>query len=136
MVCCSVVKLCITLHDPWTAACQASLSLTISWSFPKFISIELVMPSKHLIFCHPLLLLPSLFPRIRDFSNESDVCIRWPEYRSFTFSISPCKEYSGLMSFKIDWLISLPSRRLSRVFSSTTVQKHQFFDTSPLLSSS
>ena len=91
------------LTTSWTAACQASLSLTIFWNFPKFISIELVMPSKHLIFCHPLLLLPSVFPRIRVFSNESAVRIGWPKYWSFIFSISPSKEYSGLISFMIDW---------------------------------
>ena len=89
---------------PWSTACQASLSLTISWSLPKFMSIALVMPSSHLILWCPLLLLPSLFPSIRDFSSESDVVIRWPKYWSFSFSISPSNEYSGLISLKIDWL--------------------------------
>ena len=88
----------------WTAACQASLSFIIAWSLPKFGSIESVMPSNHLILCHPLLLLPSVFPSIRVFSNESAVCIRWPKYWSFSFSISPSNEYSGLIYFRIDLL--------------------------------
>ena len=88
---------------PWTAAHQASLTLTISWSLPKFMPIALVMPSSHLILWHPLLLLSSIFPSIRDFSNESSVCIRWPKYWRFSFSISPSNDYSGLISFKIDW---------------------------------
>ena len=112
---------------PWTAAAQAFLSFSISQSFLKFMSIELVMPSSHLILCCPLLLLPSIFPSIRVFSNESDVRIRWPKYWSYSFSFSPSKEYPGLISFKIDWLISLQSRGLLRVFSNTIVQKHQFF---------
>ena len=87
----------------WTAAHQASLSVTNSWSPPKPMSIELVMPSNGLIFCH-LLLLPSIFPSIRVFSNESVLHIRWPKYWSFSFSISPSNEYSGLISFRIDWL--------------------------------
>ena len=86
---------------PWTAAHQAFLSITNSRSLLKLMSIESVMPSNHLILCHPLLLLPSIFPRIRVFSNESLLCIRWPKYRSF--NISPSNEYSGLISFKIDW---------------------------------
>ena len=85
---------------PWTAALQASLSFTISWSFVKGIFIESVMPSNHLILCCPLLLLPSIFPNIRVFSNESALCIRWPEYWSFSFSFGPSNEYSGLISFK------------------------------------
>ena len=87
---------------PWTAACQASLSITIPQSLLKLMSIELVMSSNHLILCNPLL-LPSIFPSIRVFSNESVFCIRWPKYWSFSFSISPSNEYSGLISFKIDW---------------------------------
>ena len=87
---------------PWTAACQASLSFTISQSLLKLMSIELVMPSNHLILCHPLLLPPSIFPSIRVFSNESALHIRWPKYRSFSFSISPSNECSGLISFRID----------------------------------
>ena len=88
---------------PWTAACQASLSFTISWSLLKLMSIELVMPSNHLIFCCPLLLLSSIFPSIRVFSSDLALHIRWPKYWSFSFSISPTNEYSGLISFRIDW---------------------------------
>ena len=88
---------------PWTAACQASVSITNSWSLPKPMSMELVMPSNHLILCHPFLLLPSIFPSIRLFSNESVLCIRWPKYWSFSVSISPSNEYSGLITFRIDW---------------------------------
>ena len=87
----------------WTAAHQASLSFTISWSLPKFMSIELVMLSKHLIFCHSLLFLPSIFPSIRVSSNESALRIRWPNYWSFIFSICPSNAYSQLISFRIDW---------------------------------
>ena len=83
---------------------QASLSITNSWSLPKLMSIELVMPSSHLILCHTLLLLPSIFPSIRVFSNESALCIRWPKYWSFSFNISPSSEHSGLISFSMDWL--------------------------------
>ena len=97
--CCSVSKSCPT---PWTAAHQASLSFTISWSLLKLMSIELVMPSNHLILGHPLL-LPSIFPSIRVFSNESVLCIRWPKYWSFSFSISPSNERSWLVSFRTDW---------------------------------
>ena len=95
----SPVRLFVT---PWTAACQASLSITSSWSLLKLMSIELVMPSNHLIFCHPLLLLPSIFPRIRVFSNESALPRSWPKDWCFSFSISPSNEYSGLISFRID----------------------------------
>ena len=89
---------------PWTVARQASLSIANSWSLLKLMSIESVMPSNHLIFCHPLLLLPSFFPSIRVFSKESVLHIRWPKYWSFSFSISPFSEYSGLISFRMDWL--------------------------------
>ena len=89
--------------SPGTAACQASLSITISWNLLKLMSIKSVMPSHHLILCHLLLLLPSIFPSIRVFSNESVLPIRWPKYWSFSFSISPSHEYSGLISFRIDW---------------------------------
>ena len=89
---------------PWTAACQASLSITNSWSLLKLMSNRLVMPSNHLILCHPLLLPPSIIPRIRVFSNKSFLRIRWPKYWSFSFNISPSNEYSGLIPFKIDWL--------------------------------
>ena len=88
---------------PWTAACQASLSVTNSWSLLTLISTESMMPSNYLILCRPLLLLPSIFPSIRGFSNESVLCIRWPKYWSFSFSISPSNEYSRLISFSIDW---------------------------------
>ena len=95
---------CVWLFaTPWTAACQASLSITNSWSLSKLTSIESVMPSNHLIHCHPLLLLPSIFPSIRVFSNESALRIRWPKYWSFNFNISPSKEHPGLISFRI-WL--------------------------------
>ena len=87
---------------PWTTACQASQSITISWNLLKLMSIESVMPSNHLILCRPLLLLPSIFPSIRVFSNESVLHIRWPKYWSFSFSISPSNEQSGLVSFRID----------------------------------
>ena len=89
---------------PWTAACQASLSITNSQSLFKLISIESVMPSNYLILCGPLLLLPSIFPSIRVFSNESVLSIRWPKYSSSSFSISPSNEYSGLISFRMNWL--------------------------------
>ena len=118
---------------PWTVACQASLSFTISKSLLKLISIELVMPSKHLVLCHPLLLLSSIFSSIRVFSNESALLIMWPNDWSFSFSISSSNEYSGLISFRMDWLISLQSKGLSVLFSNTTVQKHQFFGTQPSL---
>ena len=114
---------------PWTTAHQASLPFMISWSLLKLISIESVITSNHLILCHPLLLLPSIFPSIRVFTNGSVLLIMWPKNWSFSFSISLSNEYSGLISFKIDCLISLRSRGLSRVFSNITVQKHQFFST-------
>ena len=97
----SCVRLFVT---PWAAACQASLSITNSQSLLKLISIESVMPSNHLIFYQPFLLLPSIFPSIMVFSNESVLCIRWPKYWSFSFSISPSNEHSGLISFRMDWL--------------------------------
>ena len=99
---------CIWLFvTPWTAACQASLSITNSWSLPKLMSIELVIPSNHLILCHPLLLLSSIFPSIKVFANESVLCIRWPKSWSFSVNISPSSEYSGLISFRMDWLYLL-----------------------------
>ena len=97
----SRVRLFVT---PWTTAHQASLSITNSQSPPKPMSIESVMPSNHLILCHPLLLLPSIFPSIRVFSNESALCIRWPKYWSFSFNISPSNEHPGLICFRMDWL--------------------------------
>ena len=97
----SCVRLFVT---PWTAAHQASLSIANSWSLLKLMSIELVMPSNHLMLCGPLLFLPSVFPSIRVFSNESVLDIRWPKYWSFSCSISPSSEYSGLISSRVDWL--------------------------------
>ena len=101
---------------PWPAACQASRSFTIFQSLFKFISIESVMPSRHLILCHPLLLLPSIFLSIRAFSSESALCIRWPKYWSFSFSISPFNEYSGLTSFRIDWFYLLAVQETLKSF--------------------
>ena len=115
---CVCVRACVCAHvcilvvqllshvwlSPWTAAWQAPLSCTVSLSLLKFMSIELVMPSNHLILCRPLLLPPSVFPSIRDFSSESILHIRWPKYWSFSFSISPSNEYSGLISLRMDWL--------------------------------
>ena len=96
---------------PWTAASQASLSITNFWSLLKLLSIESVMPSNHLILCGPLLLPPSIFPNFRVFSSESVLHIRWPKYWTFTFSISPSNEYSGLISFRMDWLDLLAVQR-------------------------
>ena len=114
---------------PWTTARQASLSFTNSQRLLKLMSIESVMPSNHLIICRALLLLPSIFPSIRVFSNESALHTRWPKYWSFSFSISPSNEYLGLISFRMDLLAILAVKRLSRVFSNTIVQKNQFFST-------
>ena len=112
---------------PWIAARQASLSITNSRSSLRLMSIESVMPSSHLILCHPLLLLPPIPPSIRVFSNESALRMRWPKYWSFSFSIIPSKEIPGLISSEWTGWISLQSKGLSRVFSNNTVQKHQFF---------
>ena len=106
--------------NPWTAARQASLSITNSQSLPKLMSIESVMPSNHLIFCRPLLLPPSIFPSIRVFSNESVLCIRWPKYWSFSFNIRPSNEHSGLISFRMDWLDLLAVQRIPK----SLVQHH------------
>ena len=114
-------------ETPWTAARQASLSIANSRSPPKPMSIESVRPSNHLILCHPLLLLPSIFPSIRVFSNESALHSKWPKYWSFSFNISPSNEHPGLISFRMDWLDLLAVQGISKVFSNTTVQKHQFF---------
>ena len=124
----SHVRLFVT---PWTMARQASLPITNSQSLLKLMSIESVMPSNHLILCRPLFLLPSVFPSIRVFSNESALCFRWPKYWSFSFNISLSSKHSGLISFCMDWWIFLQSKGLSRVFSNTTVQKHQFFSSQP-----
>ena len=127
----SVQSLCCVqlFATPCTAALQDSLSITNSQSLLKFMSIELLMPSNHLMLCHSLLLPPTIFLSIRVFSNESGLCIRWPKYWCFSFNISPSNEYSGLISFRMDWWISLQAKGLSRVFSNTTIQKHQFFST-------
>ena len=119
----------VSKSDSWAVACQDFLSFTISWNLLKCMSIESVMLSNYLILWHPLLLLPSVFPSIRVFSSESVLCIRWPKYWSLSFSIGPSNEYLRLISFRMDWLISLQSKGFSRVFSITTVQKHQFFGT-------
>ena len=123
---------CVWLFPtPWTAVYQASLSFTISWSLLKLMSIELMIPSNHLILCC-LLLLPSVFPRIRVFSNESVLCVRWPKYWSFSFSfsISPSNEYSEIISFRTDRFdLFAVQGTLKGLFSSTTVLKHQFFST-------
>ena len=124
----SHVRLFVT---PWIAACQASLSITISQSSLRLMSIESMMPSSHLILGRPLFLLPPIPPSIRVFSNELTLRTRWPKYWSFSFSIIPSKEIPGLISFRMDWLVSLQSKGLSRVFSNTTVQKHQFFGAQP-----
>ena len=120
----------------WTAAHQVFLFFNISWNLSKLMSTESLMPSNHLILCHPLLLPPLIFPSIRVFSSESALHIRWPKYWSFSFSISPSNDYSGLISFRTDWFISLLSKRLSRVFSSITIQKHKLFGAEPSLESS
>ena len=120
----SHVRLFVT---PWTVAHQASLSFTISQSLLKLMSIKSAMLSNHLILHHPLLLLPSIFLSIRVFSTESVLHIMWPKYWSFSFNISPSNEYSGLISFQIDWLDLLAVQGTFKSLSNTTVQKHQFF---------
>ena len=123
-----VTQSCPTLFDPMN---RSSLSITNSWSSPRLTSIKSVMPSSHLILCHPLLLLPPIPPSIRVFSNESTLCMRCPKYWSFSFSIIPSKEIQGLSPSEWTGWISLQSRGLSRVFSNTTVQKHQLLGTQP-----
>ena len=115
--------------NPWTAACQASLSIINSRSLLKLLSIGSVMSSNHFIFCYPLLLLPSVFPSIKVFSNESGHHITLPKYWSFSFSISPSNEYLGLISFRITCfdLLAVQSKGLSKVFSNTTARRHQCF---------
>ena len=120
---------------PWTAAHQASLSISNSWSLLKHMSIKSVKPYNYLIVCRPLILLLSIFPSIRVFSNESVLHIRWPKYWSFSFSIHPSSEYSGLISFRMDWLDLLAVQGTLRIFSNITVQKHQFFNAQPSLCS-
>ena len=120
---------CSTLCNPTDCSTPGLHVHHHSQSLLKLMSTELVMPPNHLILCCPLLRSPSIFPSIRVFSNESALWIRWPKYGNFSLSISSSNEYSGLISFRMDWLISLQSKGLPRVFSNTTVQKHQFFDT-------
>ena len=115
----------------WTAVCQTSLFFTISWSLLKLMFIELVMPSNHLVLCCPLLLLSYVFPSIRVFSNESALHIRWSKYWNFSFSISPFNEYSGLISFRIDWFDVLAVQRTLKSFLRHDSSKHQFFSTQP-----
>ena len=126
----SLVRLFMT---PRAAARQVSLIFTISWGLLRLMSTESVMPSNHLILYVPLLFLPSIFLSIRVFSNEYTLQIRWPKYWSFSFSTSPSNEYSGLISFRIDWLDLLAVQGLSRVFFDTIVQKPPFFGTQPSL---
>ena len=126
----SCVRLFVT---PWIAAHQASMSITNCQSLPKPMSIDSVMPSSHLILCCPLLLPPSIFPSIRVFSNESALHIRWPKYWSFSFNISPSNEHLAWCPLGWTGWNSLPSKGLSRVFSNTTVQRHQFFGPQPSL---
>ena len=142
--CCSIAQSCPTLCNPTIAVCQASLSFTISQSLLKLMSVELVMPSSHLILWHPLLLLPSMFPNIRIFSKGSALCIRWPKYWSLSFSISPSSEYSGLIFFRIDWsdllavqwtlksllqhqLESISSSAFSLLYDSTFTSAHEYW---------
>ena len=126
----SHVRLFVT---PWTAACQACLSITNSRSLLKLISIKSVRPSNPLIFCHPLLFLPSIFPNFRVFSNESTLLIRWPNNWNFSFSTILPVNIQGWCSLGLTGLISLPAKGLSRIFSSTMVQKCQFFGAQPSL---
>ena len=118
---------------PWTTAQQASLSITNSWSLLKCMSVESMMPSNHLIHCRPLLLLPSVFPSIRVSSMESVLCIRWPKYWSFSFSIRASSEYSGLISFRMDWFDLLAVQGTLESLTPATVWKHQFFGAQPYL---
>ena len=123
----SITQSCRTLYDPMSCSTPG---LPVHHQLPECTQtmfIESVMPSNRFILCRPLLLLPSIFPNIRVFSNDSALCIRWPKYWSFSFNISPSNEHPGLNFFRMDGWISLQSKRLSRVFSNTTVQKHQFF---------
>ena len=127
----SVTQSCLTLCDPMN---RSTPGLPLQHQLPEFTethSIQSVMPSSYLILCHPLLLLPPIRPSIRVFSNESTFLMRWPKYWSFSFSISPSKEHPGLISFRMTGWISLQSKGLSRIFSNTTVQKHQFISAQP-----
>ena len=118
---------------PWTPAHWASLSFTISWSLLRLMPLEFMMPSNHLILCYPLLLLPSIFPSIMVFSNVSLLCIMWSKYWSLSFIISRSSECSGLISLGLTGLIFLQSKGFSSIFSSTTVQKYQFFGAQPFV---
>ena len=117
----SVAQSCRLFETPWTTAHQTSLSITNSQSSLKLISIMSVMPSSHCILCHPLLLLPSIFPSIRVFSHESALCIRWPKYWSFSFSISPSNENPGLSSFRMDWLDLLSQKNCTKKIFTTQI---------------
>ena len=123
----SVAQSCPTLCDPMDCSTPTSLSITNSWNLLILMSIESVMPSSHLILCHPLLLLPSIFSSIRVFSKDSVLHIRWPKYWKFSFNISPSNEYSGRVPLGLTGWVSLQSKGLLGVFSNTTVQKYQFF---------
>ena len=125
-ICCHcLVASCVPLFaTPWTAASQVSLSFIISQSLFKLMPIESVMPSNHLVLCHPLLPLPSIFASIRVFSSELALCIRWPKYCSFSFSISPSNEYSGLTSFKIDWFDVLAIQKYMSYLMPSMCQDH------------
>ena len=123
----SVTQSCPTICDPWTAAHQATLSITNSWSLLKLMSTKSVMPFNHLILCRPLLFLPKIFPSIRIVSKKSVPHIRWPEYWSFRFNTNPPNVYSGLISFRMDLFDFLAVQGTLKIFSNTTVQKHQFF---------
>ena len=118
-------------ESPWIAACQASLSITNSRSLPKLMSIKSVMPSSHLILCCPLLLLPAIRPNIRVFSNESTLCMRWPKYWSFSFSINPSNEHPGLISFRMDWLDLLAVQETLKSLLQHHSSKHQSLSTQP-----
>ena len=125
--CCSVVKLCPTLCHPMNCSSPGFPSFTISQSLLKLMFIESVMPSNHFILCRPLILLPSIFPSIRVFSNKSALHTKWPKYWSFSFNISPSKEYSGLISLRIAWFDLFAVQGALKSLLQTTVQKHQFF---------
>ena len=130
--CCSVAQSCPTLCYPMNCSTPGFPVLHHLLEFAQLMSIELVIPSNCLILCHPLCLLLSLFPSVRFFSNESAVCSRWPKYWNFSFSISPFNEYSGLISIRIDWFDHLAVQGILKIlFSSTTVQRHQFFGSQP-----
>ena len=123
----SVTQSCLILYTPWISARQTSLSITNSQSLLKLISIELVMPSNHIILCQSLFLLPSIFPSIRVFSKESVLRIWWPKCWNFSYSINPSNESSGLISFRMDWLDQLAIQESLKSLLQTTVQKQQFF---------